>query len=87
METLQNQIKYYILLMIRDYINKGIVSINSSDDLIEDLFFDPIDVKFLITKIENEFKILIFDDEFDKIKTISDISNLVIKKKSITVSE
>jgi hypothetical protein len=34
MDTIQDQLKYNILLLIRRYFNKAIVSINSSDDLI-----------------------------------------------------
>jgi acyl carrier protein len=83
MDTIKDQLKYNILLLIRRYFNKAIVSINSSDDLINNLGLLPIDIIYLITKIENEFQIFIYDLELEKIKTIGDIANLIIEKKNL----
>jgi acyl carrier protein len=87
MAALQDQIKLCIFLLIRKYVDKAILLINSGDNLIDDLQFDPMDVKYLIIKIENEFQIYFDNNEFGKIKTISDITNLVIKKKNLVSSK
>ena len=87
MTTSQDQITQYIFLLIRKYVNNAILFKNSDDNLIDDLQFDPMDVKYLIIKIENEFQIYIDDDELDKIRTITDITNLVIKKKNLVLTK
>jgi hypothetical protein len=38
------------------------------------------DLKFIIKKIEVECKVFIYHEELAKIKTISDIANIVIEK-------
>jgi acyl carrier protein len=87
MDSLQDQITLLILFLLRKYVNKAILLINSSDNLIDDLHLDPMDVKYLIVKIENEFQIYFDDDEFNQIKTISDITNLVIEKKNLVLNK
>ena len=75
------KIKYYIIILIRFYLNIDLAKANPNDELIADLKFDPMDIKFLIAKIETEFQIFIYDEELTKIRTISDIVNIVIEKK------
>jgi acyl carrier protein len=81
MDTMQNQLACYIALLIRRYFKIDLDSAKFKCDLTNDLDFDPQDLKLLIIKIENEFKIFIYDEEFNKIRTISDVANLIIEKK------
>jgi acyl carrier protein len=83
MDTFQDQLKYNILLLIRRYLNKSIVSIDSSDDLINNLGLLPIDIIYLVTKIENEFHVFIYDEDITRIRTVSDIVNIVFEKKNL----
>lgn len=75
------KIKYYIIVLIRFYFNIDLVSANSNADLIKDFDFTSIDLDFLIKQIENEFQIMIDEKEINKIKSMSDIINLIILKK------
>jgi acyl carrier protein len=81
MDIIKKQIEYLIADIIRRYINRNFILANPSADLKNDLGFDSIDLKILTVKIETKFHIFIYDEELTKIRTISDIVNIVIKKK------
>ena len=81
MDTIQSQIEQLIIILIGRFVNKRLAFININDDIRNDLALDSIDFKILIVKIENEFHIFIYDEELTKIRTISDVVNIVIEKK------
>ncbi len=49
----------------------------SSDTFLEELGADSIDLVDLVSELEEEFKVSVPDEEFENIKTIGDIVNLI----------
>jgi acyl carrier protein len=80
MDSINKQIGYLISLVIKGYCERNIVSVKPTDDLRNDLGFDSLDIKILTVKMENLFNVFIYDNDLGKIRTVSDIENLVMEK-------
>lgn len=76
-DTLQDQLKFKIIAITKSYLNIDLSNVNPEDKL----DFNPLDLEFLVMIILVEFHIIIADEEFDKIKTISNIINIIIENK------
>lgn len=51
-----------------------------SDSILDDFGFDALDYLYILMEIENEFNIQIDDFDWDEIKIVQDIVNLVDKQ-------
>ena len=66
-----------VIELIADQLNKKVDQISLESRLFEDLGANSLDVIDLIVSVEDEFGIVILDDEIAKIRTVGDIVNLV----------
>ena len=63
----------------------GLGSVDEEDDLIHDLHGDALDVIELVMELEEEFNIVISDDEAERLRFVKDICDLVTSKVSLNV--
>lgn len=66
-----------VIELIADKFNKKADQISLESRLLEDLGANSLDVVDLIVSFEDEFGIVIPDEEIDKIRTVGDIVNFV----------
>lgn len=86
-DILKKRLEYRMSVLIENYCHRVIAPADFDKNLFDALDFDPLDIKFLIIKIENEFQIFFWNEDLVRIKTISDIVNLIIEKKYPDLAE
>ena len=74
-------IELIIFRMIARQFNKNVEEINENMNFIEDLGADSIDLVELVMFCEDEFKIELDVTEYEYVKEIKDMIELVKKKK------
>ncbi len=77
-----DNIELIVFRMIARQFNKNIEEIHLSMSFIEDLGADSIDLVELIMFCEDEFKIELDVEDYEHVKKIKDMIELVEKKKS-----
>ncbi len=63
----------------------GLGEVDVEDDLIHDLRGDALDVIELVMELEEQFGIVISDDEAERLRFVKDICDLVTNKVSLNV--
>ncbi len=74
-------IELIVFRMIARQFHKNVEEINESMNFIEDLGADSIDLVELIMFCEDEFKIELDVSEYESVKRIKDLIDLIEKKK------
>ena len=72
-----------ILSIVSQDANCGKV-ISPEDRIVEDLKVDSLDKLMIIHDIEDEFNIIVEDDELKQLKVVQDIIDAVVRKVSLS---
>ena len=65
--------------IIKNYL--GVVDVNQNHSIVDDLGADSLDVLGLILDIETGFNVIITDEQIEGVKTVSDITKIVLEQK------
>lgn len=68
-----------LLERVSDLAGVSVRDVSKDSDIIGDLHFDSLQIYELVIDLESEFNIRLSDDELEKVRTVSDIVNLVHK--------
>ena len=68
--------------IVADKLGVDIVEVTKESNIAKDLDADSLDQVELVMEVEKEFDIQILDDEAEKIKTVGQAFDLIIKKNA-----
>jgi len=72
-------IEQKVLELIAEQLSKPVASVNANQHIVDDLKADSLDVVEMLIKLENEFGVVVSDDEAKEMKTIGDLIKFVEK--------
>lgn len=71
-----------VLSFLQDHTDKDLSSCTKDTKLAEDIGFNSLELMNIANDAEDEFDIIIEDDELKNIRTIDDLVNILINKKN-----
>lgn len=70
-----------IIALIADTLNKKVDTITLNSRLVEDLGADSLDVVEMVMAFEDEFGVSLPDEDVEKMKTVKDVVDYIVKIK------
>ena len=71
-----------VIAIVCEQLGVAVTEIKLESKFVDDLKADSLDVVELVMEFEDEFEVTIPDDDYDKIKTVSDAVKYITEKKN-----
>lgn len=63
--------------IIKDVLGKDASSFNENTDIMNDLKLDSLDIVDLVMSVEDEWGVVVDDEDIDKLRTLGDVAKYI----------